>query len=193
MQNGQPMEKTRSVEARAGQNYTIDFTSNNATVSSTADRRFSFYPGTSASQVSNPNDAGFIVRLPDANAEVWFQDHKTQQGGTVRQFESESLDPNRTYTFQVRARWTKDGQPMDQTRQVQARAGQTVTVDFTTEQAPSNTPNQQQLPPPQQRTPSQQNQQNLRQQNPNQPNQVPNPPAPVPNQPIPQPPTNAPK
>jgi uncharacterized protein (TIGR03000 family) len=84
------------------------------------------------SQLANPNDAGFIVRLPDPNAEVWFQNYRTQQMGAERHYESAALDPNQTYTFQIRARWTQNGQPMDQTRQIQARAGQNLTVDFTT-------------------------------------------------------------
>jgi uncharacterized protein (TIGR03000 family) len=72
----------------------------------------------------------FLVRLPDANAEVWFQDYKTQQRGTLRYYESGRLDPKLSYTFQVRARWLEKGQQMDETRLVQARAGQTVTLDF---------------------------------------------------------------
>jgi uncharacterized protein (TIGR03000 family) len=94
--------------------------------------QYSYYPSTPPSQLTNPNDAGFIVRVPDPNAEIWFQDYRTQQRGTERHYESGALDPNLTYTFQVRARWTHNGQQMDQTRQVQARAGQNVTVDFTT-------------------------------------------------------------
>jgi uncharacterized protein (TIGR03000 family) len=89
----------------------------------------------------NPNDAGFIVRVPDSNAEVWFQDYKTQQRGTVRQYESDNLDPNQTYTFKIRARWMQNGQQIDQTRQVQGRAGQNVMVDFTAQprkQIPTN-------------------------------------------------------
>ena len=94
-----------------------------------------------AASLMNPNDAGFTVRLPDANAEVWFQDYKTQQRGLVRQYETDALDPNQVYTFVIRARWMRNGQPMDQTRQVQGRAGQNLIVDFTTpprEQASSN-------------------------------------------------------
>ena len=66
---------------------------------------------------------------------------KTQQRGMVRHFESEALDPNSTYTFTIRAKWMQNGQQMDQKRDVQARAGQNKTVDFTntaTEQIPSN-------------------------------------------------------
>jgi uncharacterized protein (TIGR03000 family) len=80
---------------------------------------------------SNPNSAGFLVRVPDPNAEVWFNNHRTQQRGNVRQFTSGSLDPNHDYTFQVRARWTDNsGQQVDQSRDVTFRAGQQISVDF---------------------------------------------------------------
>jgi uncharacterized protein (TIGR03000 family) len=85
----------------------------------------------------SPNVAGFTVRVPDPNAEVWFQNYRTQQVGAVRQFQSESLDPSSNYTFQVRARWMQNGQMMDQTRQVSARAGQSYLVDFTSEAVPA--------------------------------------------------------
>jgi uncharacterized protein (TIGR03000 family) len=134
----------------------------------------SFYPNSTQNQLTNPNDAGFVVRVPDPNADVWFEDYKTQQRGVVRQFETESLDPNNTYTYHVRARWMKNGQPVEQTRTVQVRPGQNVVVDFTTaaseqiqtlpnQRVPLNAPNQQ--------TPN-------RQQNQQAPNRV----TPVPNQ-----------
>jgi uncharacterized protein (TIGR03000 family) len=85
-------------------------------------------------QPATQSGAGFVVRLPDPNAEVWFADHKTQQRGTVRRFESAALKPGQPYTFHVRTRWMQDGQPVEQTRDVQAQAGQTVNVDFTAPQ-----------------------------------------------------------
>jgi uncharacterized protein (TIGR03000 family) len=96
----------------------------------------SYYPS-----FTNPSTAGFTVRLPDPNAEVWFQNYKTQQTGTVRQFQSESLDPTSSYMFQVRARWMQNGQMMDQTRQVPARAGQSYSVDFSSEAVPASPAN----------------------------------------------------
>jgi uncharacterized protein (TIGR03000 family) len=92
----------------------------------------SLYPATAPNEIQNANSAEFVVRLPDPNAEVWFQNYKTKQTGLVRQFESDALDPSSTYTFTVRARWNQNGQTVDQTRQVNARAGQNLVVDFTT-------------------------------------------------------------
>jgi uncharacterized protein (TIGR03000 family) len=87
-----------------------------------------------AGQPATQGGAGFVVRLPDPNAEVWFGDHKTQQRGTLRRFESGALEPGGPYTFHVKARCMQDGRPVEQTRDVQAQAGQTVTVDFTAPQ-----------------------------------------------------------
>jgi uncharacterized protein (TIGR03000 family) len=93
----------------------------------------SFYP--SMDGLANPNDAGFVIRVPDPNAEILFGDHKTLQRGFLRRYETERpLDPNSTYTFNVRARWTQNGQTMEQTRKIEARAGQNLMVDFTSPQ-----------------------------------------------------------
>src|SRR5262249_706186 len=87
-----------------------------------------YYPG---EDLADPKAAAFKVRLPDANAEVWFENQKTQQKGILRQYVSGSLDPNSTYTFHVRARWVSNGRPVEQTRNIDARAGQQITIDFT--------------------------------------------------------------
>jgi uncharacterized protein (TIGR03000 family) len=81
--------------------------------------------------ISADAGAGFTVRLPDPNAEVWFDSYQTQQRGTVRQYVSGRLEPEKTYTYRVRARWMENGRPVEQTRSVDVRAGQQVTVDFT--------------------------------------------------------------
>jgi len=103
----------------------------------------SFYPADAGNnqayaeppQAPDPNAAGFMVRVPDPNAEVWFQDHKTQQQGTVRFYESAALNPNQSYTFHLRAKWTQNGRVVDQSRDVQVRPGHGVTVNFS---APDN-------------------------------------------------------
>jgi uncharacterized protein (TIGR03000 family) len=92
----------------------------------------SYYPADNGYQVADPNTAGFIVRVPDPNAKVWFENYQTQQRGMVREFTTERLDPNRTYTYRVRARWTDNtGRAIDQTRDVTLRAGQQTNIDFT--------------------------------------------------------------
>jgi uncharacterized protein (TIGR03000 family) len=94
------------------------------------------YYGNYTAQPATQNAADFTVRVPDPNAQVWFGNFQTQQRGAVREFESASLQPGQSYTFHIRARWMQNGQPVEQTRDVTAAAGQHVNVQF------NNTANQ---------------------------------------------------
>ena len=74
--------------------------------------------------------ANFEIRVPEG-AEIWFEGEKTSQTGSVRVFASPAVQSGRSFTYDVRARWTSaDGKVVDQTRQVQFRAGQSIGVDF---------------------------------------------------------------
>jgi uncharacterized protein (TIGR03000 family) len=83
----------------------------------------SFYPPTTAAP------AYVQVRVA-ADAEVWFDGSATQQRGAVRDFVSPALDPSRSYSYQVRARWMENGEARDETRTVSVQGGQTAYVDF---------------------------------------------------------------
>jgi uncharacterized protein (TIGR03000 family) len=80
-----------------------------------------------------PRPAGDTVYLTvqvPAAAEIWFQGTKTTQKGPVRLFESPPLKPGKTYTYTIRARWTDNGRPIEQTREVAVHAGEWTKVDF---------------------------------------------------------------
>jgi len=77
----------------------------------------------------DPGSANVSVMLPSADAEVWFDNAPTRQRGMERIFHTPSLQPG-SYTYSIRARWNDNGRTVDQTRQVQVRPGQSVTVDF---------------------------------------------------------------
>jgi uncharacterized protein (TIGR03000 family) len=78
----------------------------------------------------DPNAAMLEVRVPE-NAQLWFAGAKTSQTGAVRHFVSPSLPAGRTFTYEVRARWTDaSGSSVDRTKQVEVRAGARVGVDF---------------------------------------------------------------
>jgi uncharacterized protein (TIGR03000 family) len=85
------------------------------------------------SSYADPNSASITVVVPNPNAEVWFDDAPTQQRGMQRVFTTPALQKSGTYT--IRARWTENGRPMDQTRQVRVQPGQSATVNF---QAPAS-------------------------------------------------------
>jgi uncharacterized protein (TIGR03000 family) len=93
----------------------------------------SFYP---ADGQQTDNTAIVRVMVP-ADAEVSFDGAATQQRGPMRVFQTPQLDPGRTYTYQVRAKWTENGKDMEQTRPLQVQANRTATLDF-------NSPAQQQ-------------------------------------------------
>jgi len=80
----------------------------------------------------DPNQGGAIVRVvvPDPNAEIWFDGVATNQRGMDRLYQSPPFDPNGNHYYKVKAKWTDNGRPMEQERQVQIRQGQPAFVDF---------------------------------------------------------------
>jgi uncharacterized protein (TIGR03000 family) len=96
----------------------------------------SYAPSTTQSFYSGPgmtppeNVAEVQVRVP-ADAQVWFDDTLTTKTGPMREFETPALTPGTTYEYKVKARWMKDGKPVEKTQTVKVRANQPTTVDFT--------------------------------------------------------------
>ena len=84
-----------------------------------------------AKDVTAPEGVARITVIVPADAEVFFDGNPTKQTGTQRVFDSPPLKPGSRYTYSVRARWTADGRPVDQTRSVPVRAGAQIRVDFT--------------------------------------------------------------
>jgi uncharacterized protein (TIGR03000 family) len=72
-----------------------------------------------------------VTVIVPADAEVSFDGTRTSQTGTRRSFKTPPLKPGSSFYYTVRARWTRDGKPIDQTRKVVVKAGASVRVDFT--------------------------------------------------------------
>ena len=87
-------------------------------------------PPASTAAGTSSTDALVRVRVSDPNAEIWVEGAATRRRGTVREFESPPLEPDRAYHYDIRARWTENGQTFDQTKTVTIHAGDRVTVDF---------------------------------------------------------------
>jgi len=89
------------------------------------------YSGEEQESANDAQNRAFIqVRVPN-NAEVLFEGERTSQTGAERRFISPPLQPGKTFTYDIRARWTgPDGKPMEQTRQVKVQAGRRSMVDF---------------------------------------------------------------
>lgn len=75
------------------------------------------------------NTAVLSVRVPEG-AELWFDGQPTRQTGPVREFESPPLRPGRDYAYEVRARWTENGQSVERDRTVTVRAGDRLNIDL---------------------------------------------------------------
>jgi uncharacterized protein (TIGR03000 family) len=65
-----------------------------------------------------------------ADAELWVSGVPTQQRGEWRSFVTPPLDGGRVSTYELRARWKTNGKDGEQTREVQVRPGDRVTVDL---------------------------------------------------------------
>jgi uncharacterized protein (TIGR03000 family) len=71
-----------------------------------------------------------LVRVPP-DADVLFDGNATQQKGADRMFETPSLDPNKSYSYDVTAQWKdQNGQQHKEKRTVQPMPGRTVVVNF---------------------------------------------------------------
>jgi uncharacterized protein (TIGR03000 family) len=69
------------------------------------------------------------LRVP-ANAEVSIDGNKTSQTGRLRSFVTPALERGTEYSYEIRARWMNDGKPVEQTRKVNFRPGDRLTLDF---------------------------------------------------------------
>jgi uncharacterized protein (TIGR03000 family) len=88
--------------------------------------RQSYYSVPATAQQS----ASITVLVPEADAQVWFDDRLTMQQGMDRLFHSPQLELNQTFVYTVKARWMAGGQAVIQERRVNIQAGQSVTIDF---------------------------------------------------------------
>lgn len=102
---------------------------NGSSPSMTSGRDSSYSYG--AAPRTEANTALVTVRVPDPNAEVWIEGQRTQQRGASREFVSPPLNPDKNYTYEIRARWTENGRDVERTKSVPVRANGTATVDFT--------------------------------------------------------------
>jgi uncharacterized protein (TIGR03000 family) len=79
-----------------------------------------------------PNAPAHVTVRAPANAEIWVDGLITASSGPVREFDSTPLVPGYRYTYEIMARWNQNGEVVNQTQQVEVRAGAQVTVRFPT-------------------------------------------------------------
>jgi uncharacterized protein (TIGR03000 family) len=89
------------------------------------------------------NRAFLNVRVPSRDAEVWIEGEKTREMGTRREFMSPVLDPEKRYSYEIKARWREDGREVTRTKTVSVRPNAPTLVDFT---VPDQTPSTEKTP-----------------------------------------------
>jgi uncharacterized protein (TIGR03000 family) len=81
-------------------------------------------------QPAADNSAHVLVIVPP-DADLWFNGIPTQQKGVERPFVSPPLTPGRDYSYDITARWTSNGQPVDAKRTIRVHANDRVQIDLT--------------------------------------------------------------
>jgi uncharacterized protein (TIGR03000 family) len=76
------------------------------------------------------NMARLLVLVPE-NAELWVNGTKTKQTGAQREFVSPALTPGKSYSYELKARWTENGKTVEETRTVHVQANTWQRIDFT--------------------------------------------------------------
>jgi uncharacterized protein (TIGR03000 family) len=105
----------------------------------------SFYPPQNGS-ADSPNAVHIKVVVPDPNTQVLIDGSPTKQTGNEREFVTE-MKPGTSGTYDIKARWTANGQPREEVRNVSVQPGAWRVVDFTRSQG-SNPGATNRVPPP---------------------------------------------
>jgi uncharacterized protein (TIGR03000 family) len=115
-ENGQTVERTRTIHVHANDRITV-----NLARPSLADRA----PSATADGI-----ARMTISAPAADAQVWLNGVRTKQTGTHQRYQSPPLDPGQAFAYDIRARWTENGQTVERTRTVLIHANERITVDL---------------------------------------------------------------
>src|SRR5262249_14957397 len=87
---------------------------------------YAAYPSLTA-ESSTKLSAVINLQVP-SDAKIWFDQTQTKQTGTMRSFESPSLDVGSEYAYQIRIQWKRDGKDITETRQVTLHAGDVINL-----------------------------------------------------------------
>ncbi len=79
---------------------------------------------------STPDKAEFLVKVPAADAKLFFNDKFVEQQGTERKLITPTLASGLTYSYRVRATWLENGQEKSQEQKLQAVPGQALNLAF---------------------------------------------------------------
>ncbi len=87
-----------------------------------------------AAPVANTGEIALPVSLSmavPADAEIWLEGVKTTSTGTLRQFQTPALKTGQDYILNVRVRFRRNNQDVDESRAIRVRAGDNLRLDYT--------------------------------------------------------------
>jgi uncharacterized protein (TIGR03000 family) len=92
----------------------------------------SYYGGpvVSSSSISGLDHRVQIHLQVPASARVWFDDEKTNQTGSTRDFISPPIPSGKEFSYAIRAEWTENGQKVESSRHIRVQAGDRLSVDM---------------------------------------------------------------
>jgi uncharacterized protein (TIGR03000 family) len=95
---------------------------------------YSYYPSTdfysSQTPMVNNNSAMIRVIVPDPNAQIFLDGQRTSSTGNMRVYQTPPLAGAKTFSYQIRCVFMRNGQQVTEDRTVMITPGQTTTVDF---------------------------------------------------------------
>jgi uncharacterized protein (TIGR03000 family) len=88
------------------------------------------YPYHASPYQAQPKSPAHVTVTVPESAQVWFDGAAMTSTGRVRQFVTQPLEPGRQVTYWIRARWSENGQNMNQIQPVEVTAGGDYQVSF---------------------------------------------------------------
>jgi uncharacterized protein (TIGR03000 family) len=70
------------------------------------------------------------LMLPNPSARVWFDGSPTEQQGSDRLYISPPIDPNKNYTYTIKASWMENGKEVTKEQKLSVRANQQAMASF---------------------------------------------------------------
>ncbi len=109
-ENGKPVEVTRTVLVQANERVNVELVSPAA--------------------AGENNVARFQIRSPGADTEIWLNGVRTRQTGAEQRYQTPPIPAGQAFSYQVRARWTENGKPVEVTRSVLIHSQDQLSIDL---------------------------------------------------------------
>jgi uncharacterized protein (TIGR03000 family) len=115
-ENGKSVELTRTVAVQANERIVVDLSK----------------PAGTADDPQKPTShiAHLRIRSPARETELWLNGVRTKQTGAEQRYQTPPITPGETYCYDIKARWTENGNPFEVTRTISLKAAETISVDL---------------------------------------------------------------